>query len=81
MAAKSRVYLEALKYLDSYNGKIGKYAVQRTIEHLKRCNVVLHENVKQMKINIVEPIDRDQRGAMYVSSIQVNTSLISFVII
>ncbi|XP_078385018.1 small ribosomal subunit protein mS25-like [Oculina patagonica] len=65
MAAKSRVYLEALKYLDSHNGKIGKYAVQRTIEHLKRCNVILHENVKQMRMNIVEPINHDQRGAIH----------------
>lgn len=63
MAAKNRVYLEALKFLDSHNGKIGKYTVQRTLEHLKRCNVVLHENVKQMRLNIVEP-NHDQRGAV-----------------
>lgn len=63
MAAKNRVYLEALKFLDSRNGKIGKYTVQRTLEHLKRCNVVLHENVKQMRLNIVEP-NYDDRGAV-----------------
>ena len=63
MAAKNLVYLQALKFLDSHNGKIGKYTVQRTLEHLKRCNVVLHENVKQMRLNIVEP-NHDHRGAV-----------------
>ena len=63
MAAKNRAYLEALKFLDSQNGKIGKYTVQRTLEHLKRCNVALHENVKQMTLNVVES-NYDQRGAV-----------------
>ena len=63
MAAKNRVYHEALKFLDSHNGKIGKYTVQRTLEHLKRCNVVLHEKVKQMRLNVVEQT-HDHRGAV-----------------
>lgn len=61
MAAKSpELYREALKYMNIHSGKIGRYAVQRTIEHLKRCNVVLDQDVKEMRINIPKP---EQRGA------------------
>lgn len=74
MAAKNRVYQEALKFLDSHNGKIGKNTVQRTLEHLKRCNVVLHKNVKQMRLNIVEP-NYDHRGAVWVRSVTCFLSL------
>lgn len=64
MAAKSpELYREALKYMNIHSGKIGRYAVQRTIEHLKRCNVVLDEDVKEMRINIPKP---EQRGAEWV---------------
>lgn len=64
MAAKSpELYREALKYMNIHSGKIGRYAVQRTIEHLKRCNVVLDQDVKGMRINIPKP---EQRGAEWV---------------
>lgn len=66
MADKSRlVYKAAKRYLDrqATGGKIGRFAVQRTLEHLKRCNVVLNQDVKQMRIYLVEPIEKHNNGA------------------
>ena len=66
MADKSRlVYKAAKRFLDrqATGEKIGKFAVQRTIEHLKRCNVVLNRDVKQMRINLVDPIEKHNNGA------------------
>jgi len=66
MADKSRlVYKAAKRYLDrqATGGKIGRFAVQRTLEHLKRCNVVLSEDVKQLRINLVDPVGKHNNGA------------------
>ena len=66
MADKSRLlHYTAKRYLVSKatNRKIGKFSVQRTLEHLQRCNVVLNQDVKQMKINLLQPIDQFNNGA------------------
>ncbi|KAM7442549.1 28S ribosomal protein S25 [Porites harrisoni] len=66
MADKSRlVYKAAKRFLDrqAIGENVGKFAVQRTIEHLKRCNVVLNEDLKRMRINLVEPVEKHNVGA------------------
>ena len=57
MAANSRAVIRAKRFLDrqAAGGKIGRFAVQRTLEHLKNCNVVLNENVAEVKINLAGP--------------------------
>ena len=69
MADKSRlVYKAAKRFLDrqAIGENVGKFAVQRTIEHLKRCNVVLNEDLKRMRINLVEPVEKHNFGAQWV---------------
>ncbi|KAK2553921.1 28S ribosomal protein S25 [Acropora cervicornis] len=66
MADKCKLlHYAAKRYLVSKatNQKIGKFPVQRTLEHLQRCNVVLNQDVKQMKINLLQPIDQFNNGA------------------
>ncbi|XP_068758483.1 small ribosomal subunit protein mS25-like [Montipora capricornis] len=67
MAAKSpmRFLYAAKRHLVSQAArrKIGKFSVQRTLEHLQRCNVVLNQDVKQMKINLLQPVDHLNNGA------------------
>lgn len=55
----------AKRYLSSQatRRKLAKFAVQRTVEHLKRCNVVLNQDVQQMKINLLHPVEKHNNGA------------------
>ena len=63
MADKGSLVFKVVKRYLATGGKIGKFAVQRTLEHLKRCNVVLDQNVHQMKINLLDPVEKQNNGA------------------
>ena len=59
------VFKVAKRYLarQATGGKIGKFAVQRSLEHLKRCNVVLNQDVQLMAMNLLHPVEKHNNGA------------------
>ncbi len=55
MAAKGRTALEAVKHAlkqQSHGGALGRFYVQRTLEHLQQCQDYLRDDVIEIKSNI-----------------------------
>ena len=62
MATRNRALIAAKRSLDrqSWGGRKGRFAVQRTLEHLKQCAVVLNDDVKAIKLNLRPPESKNQ---------------------
>ena len=55
MAGSRQKAVEAVKhalYIQSHGGAIGRFYVQRTLEHLQQCNHFFREDVKEVKANL-----------------------------
>lgn len=54
MAARSRSFVAIQRALkkQSLGGKEGRFAVNRTLLNLKRCEVSLGDNVKSIDVNV-----------------------------
>ena len=64
--SKSRIITAARRILDkqAWGSRKGRFAVQRTLEHLKKGSVVLDEDVKTVNLNLPSTINqRDNYGA------------------
>ena len=64
--SKSRIITAARRILDkqAWGSRKGRFAVQRTLEHLKKGSAVLDEDVKTVNLNLPSTINqRDNYGA------------------
>lgn len=55
MAGGRQKAVEAVKYalyVQSHGGRLGRYYVQRTLEHLQQCNHCFKEDVKSVTTNL-----------------------------
>jgi len=68
MAGIGRTAVEAVKhalYKQSYGGALGRFYVQRTLEHLLQCSHYFREDVKEVKANIPSSASHSFRRFMF----------------
>ena len=55
MAGSKRTAVDVVKYAlykQSYGGAVGRFYVQRTLEHLQKCNHYFKEDLKEVSANL-----------------------------